>query len=157
MRNKILWSDEIKFELLPECQASRLEETWRHPYDAVMVVAASCCGDVFQWQGLGDEQGSRKICTERSLMKTCSRALRTSDWGEGSPSKRTMTLSTQPRQCRSGFGTRLNVLEWSSQSLDLNPIKLFWRDLKIAVQRRSPSNLTELERICSEEWDKLSK
>uniref|UniRef100_A0AAZ3Q544 Glycine C-acetyltransferase n=1 Tax=Oncorhynchus tshawytscha TaxID=74940 RepID=A0AAZ3Q544_ONCTS len=32
-----------------------------------------------------------------------------------------------------------------------------WRDLKIAVQRRSPSNLTELESICREEWEKLPK
>jgi transposase len=39
----------------------------------------------------------------------------------------------------------------------LNPIEHLWRDLKIAVQRRSPSNLTELERICREEWDKLPK
>ena len=28
----------------------------------------------------------------------------------------------------------LNVLEWPSQSQDLNPIKDLWRDLKIAVQ-----------------------
>ena len=41
----------------------------------------------------------------------------------------------------------LNVLEWPSQSPDLHPIKHLWRDLKRAVQRRSPSNLTELERI----------
>ena len=36
----------------------------------------------------------------------------------------------------------LNVLESPSQSPDLNPIENLWRDLKIAVQRRSPSNLT---------------
>src|SRR2546425_237079 len=30
--NKILWSDETKIELWPECQASRLEDTWHHPY-----------------------------------------------------------------------------------------------------------------------------
>uniref|UniRef100_A0AAZ3QDF4 Tc1-like transposase DDE domain-containing protein n=1 Tax=Oncorhynchus tshawytscha TaxID=74940 RepID=A0AAZ3QDF4_ONCTS len=42
-------------------------------------------------------------------------------------------------------------------SPDLNPIEHLWRDLKIAVQRRSPSNLTELERICREEWEKLPK
>ena len=95
--------------------------------------------------------------TERSLMKTCSRVLRTTDWGEGSPSNRTTTLSTQPRQSRSGFGTSLNVLEWPSQIPNLNPIVYLWRDLKIAMQQHSPSNLTELERICREEWEKLPK
>jgi hypothetical protein len=39
----------------------------------------------------------------------------------------------------------------------LNLIKNLWRDVKIAVQRRSPSNLAELERICREEWEKLPK
>jgi hypothetical protein len=43
----------------------------------------------------------------------------------------------------------------SSQSL--NSIEHLWRDLKIAVQRCSPSNLTEFERICREECEKLSK
>ena len=75
-----------------------------------------------------------------SLIKTCSRALRTSDLGECSPSNRTMSL---------------NVLEWPSQSPDLNPIKHLWRDLKITVQQLSPFNLTELERICREEGEKL--
>ena len=44
----------------------------------------------------------------------------------------------------------VNVLEWPSQSPDLNPIHHFWRDLKMAVHRRSPSNLLELERSCKE-------
>jgi hypothetical protein len=39
----------------------------------------------------------------------------------------------------------------------LNLIEHLWRDLKIAVQRRSPPNLTELEWICREEWEKLPK
>ena len=51
----------------------------------------------------------------------------------------------------------LNVLEWPSQSPDLNPIEHLGRDLKIAVQQRSPSNLTEFERICREHWDNLPK
>ncbi|KAK3557494.1 hypothetical protein QTP70_028315, partial [Hemibagrus guttatus] len=51
----------------------------------------------------------------------------------------------------------VNVLEWTSQSPDLNQTKHLWRDLKMAVQRRSPSNLMELERSCREEWEKLPK
>ena len=50
-----------------------------------------------------------------------------------------------------------DVPEWPSQSPDLNSIEHLWRDLKIAVQRRSPSNLIELERICRQEWEKLPK
>ena len=39
----------------------------------------------------------------------------------------------------------------------MNPIKHLWRDLKIAVLQRFLSNLTELERICREEWEKHPK
>ena len=45
----------------------------------------------------------------------------------------------------------LCVLEWPSQSPDLNPVKHLWRDLEIAVQQLYLSNLTELKRICREE------
>ena len=51
----------------------------------------------------------------------------------------------------------LNVLEWPSQSPDLNPIKHLWKEVKIAVQQHSPTNLTEVERICREEWEKHHK
>uniref|UniRef100_A0A8C8G821 Ubiquitin carboxyl-terminal hydrolase n=1 Tax=Oncorhynchus tshawytscha TaxID=74940 RepID=A0A8C8G821_ONCTS len=46
---------------------------------------------------------------QRSLMETYSRALRASDRGGGSPSTRTTTLSTQPKQHRSGFETSLSL------------------------------------------------
>ncbi len=64
-----------------------------------MVVAASCCGDVFQLQGQDDWLQSRerwmRPSTGISWTKTFSRVLRTSDWAEGLPSNKTMTLSTQ--------------------------------------------------------------
>ena len=103
---KILWH---------ECQASHLEETWHHTY-----------GEEWWWQHHAmrmffkgreretsqDRGKDERSKVQRSLMKICSRALRTSDWGEGSPSNRAMTLSTHLRHRRSGFGTSL----WMSLS-----------------------------------------
>ncbi len=62
-----------------------------------MVVAASCCGGVFQLQDdwLQSRERWMRPSTGISWTKTFSRVLRTSDWAEGLPSNKTMTLSTQ--------------------------------------------------------------
>uniref|UniRef100_A0AAR2JPU3 Tc1-like transposase DDE domain-containing protein n=1 Tax=Pygocentrus nattereri TaxID=42514 RepID=A0AAR2JPU3_PYGNA len=51
---------------------------------------------------------------------------------------------------------KIKTLEWPSQSPDLNPIEHLWGDLKRAVHRRCPHNLSDLERFCKEEWANIA-
>ena len=49
---------------------------------------------------------------------------------------------------------KIRLLEWPSQSPDLNLIAMLWIDLKLATHKRCPKNMTELKPFCQEEWAK---
>uniref|UniRef100_A0A3Q3Q010 Uncharacterized protein n=1 Tax=Monopterus albus TaxID=43700 RepID=A0A3Q3Q010_MONAL len=51
----------------------------------------------------------------------------------------------------------IKVMEWPSQSPDLNPIENLWRELKVRVAKHQPRNINDLERICKEEWVKIPR
>ena len=50
---------------------------------------------------------------------------------------------------------KVKVLEWTSQSLDLNPIENMWAELTKRVRARRPTNLTQLHLLCQEEWARI--
>ena len=89
-------------------------------------------------------------------MKTCSRALRISDWDNGSLSNSTMTLSTQPRQHRIGVRTNLwmslsgpaRTRTWTRSNISGETWKYLYSDAP---------HPTWQSVICREEWEKLSK
>jgi hypothetical protein len=64
-----------------------------------------------------------------------------------------MTLSLLPK-----FWLKDNtvkVLEWPTQSPDLNPTEDLWAQLKKHVRAWRPTNLTQLHQLFQEEWAKM--
>ena len=99
MRNKILWSDETKIKPFG---LSAKRHVWRksgtiptvkHDGGSIMLwgyFSAAGTGRHVRIKGMMNREKYREILDENLLWN--------SDWGEGSPSKRTTTQSTQPRQ-----------------------------------------------------------
>ncbi|KAF2345014.1 Transposase Tc1-like [Trinorchestia longiramus] len=50
---------------------------------------------------------------------------------------------------------KIDILEWPSQSLNMNTIENLRRELKLKIQKRGPNNITELKEICVDEWNKI--
>jgi hypothetical protein len=137
MTNKILWSDETKTELFG-LNAKR--HVWRKPGTIPTVKHGD--GSIMLW-GCFSAAGTGRLVRIEDYREILDENLL-----QSTPKHTAKTTQEWLRD------KSLNVLEWPSQSLDLNQIEHLWRDLKTAVQ---PSNLTELERICREEWEKLKK
>ena len=149
MRNKIPWSDETKVELFGLIAKRHV---WRKPCTIPTVNNGGC--SIMLWRCFSAAGPGRLVRIEGKMNGAKYREILDKN------------LIQSPKYLRLGrrfyfqqdndpkhtakttqewlWHKPLYVVEWRSQSLDLNPIKHLWRDRKIAVQRRSPSNLTEL-------------
>ncbi|KAG2462739.1 TC1A transposase, partial [Polypterus senegalus] len=169
MRNKILWSDETKIELFV---VNARRHVWRKPGTAhhqanTIPTVKHGCGSIMLWgcfsaartgrlvriKGKMTAAIYRDILDENLLQSALDLRLgRRFIFQQDNDRKHTAKISKEWLQDNS-----VNVLEWPSQSPDLNQIEHLWRVLKMAVHRRFPSNLIELERCCKDEWVKLAK
>uniref|UniRef100_A0A3P8TDT5 Tc1-like transposase DDE domain-containing protein n=1 Tax=Amphiprion percula TaxID=161767 RepID=A0A3P8TDT5_AMPPE len=70
--------------------------------------------------------------------------------------KETRTSTPVSRLLNGSKQNKMKVLEWPSQSLDLNPAEMLWQNLKKPVHAGKPSSVAELTQFCKEEWTKIS-
>ncbi|GET04955.1 transposable element Tcb1 transposase isoform X2 [Rhizophagus clarus] len=49
----------------------------------------------------------------------------------------------------------INIIDWPSNSLNLNPIGNVWTIMKNNVEKRMPKNISELTKFLTEEWDTI--
>ncbi|KAG2470135.1 TCB1 transposase, partial [Polypterus senegalus] len=185
MRNKILWSDETKIELsgvnarrhvwrkpgTAHHQANTIP-TVKHGGGSIMLwgcFSAAGTGRLVRIKGKMTAAMYRDILVENLLQSALDLRLGrqlifqqdtdpkqtakiSKEWLQDNDPKHTAKISKEWLQDNS-----VNVLEWPSQSPDLNPIEHLRRYLKMTVHQRFPSNLMELEWCCKEEWAKLAK
>ncbi|KAL0196630.1 hypothetical protein M9458_005170, partial [Cirrhinus mrigala] len=169
VRNKILWSDETKIELFglnskryvwrkpgTAHHLSNTVPTVKHGGGSIMLwgcFSAAGTGRLVAIEGKMNAAKYRDILDENLLQSAQDLRLgRRFTFQQDNDPKHTAKITKEWLHNNS-----VTVLEWPSQSPDLNPIEHLWRDLKMAVHQCLPSNLTELERICKEEWQRIPK
>ncbi len=167
--NKILWSDETKIELFglnskryvwrkpgSTHHLSNTVPTVKHGGGSIMLwgcFSAAGTGRLVAIEGKMNAAKYKDILDENLLQSAQDLRLgRRFTFQQDNDPKHTAKITKEWLHNNS-----VTVLEWPSQSPDLNPIEHLWRDLKMAVHQRLPSNLTELERICKEEWQRIPK
>ncbi|KAJ4926540.1 hypothetical protein JOQ06_008713 [Pogonophryne albipinna] len=163
----VIWSDETKIERFGKTKTRRV---WRrknaelHPKNTIPTVKHGG-GNIMLWGCFSAKGPGRLIRVKERMNGAMYREILSDNL---LPSARALKMKrgwvfqhdNDPKHTARATKEWLRkkhfkVLEWPSQSPDLNPIENLRRELKVRVAQRQPQNITALEEICMEEWAKI--
>ncbi|KAK3568483.1 hypothetical protein QTP86_008234 [Hemibagrus guttatus] len=162
-----LWTDETKIELFGRSvshyvwrksntafQKKNIIPTVKYGGGSVMVwgcFAASGPGRLAVINGTMNSAVYQKILKENVWPSVCDLKLKQT-WvlqQDNDPKHTSKSTSEWLKK------NKMKTLEWPNQSPDLNPIEMLWHDLKKVVHAQKPSNVSELQQFCKDEWAKI--
>lgn len=166
--NKIIWSDESKFELFKSkgkvlvwrengtaLKPKNLTPTVKYGGGSVMVwgcMSASGVGKLVFIDGKMDQYVYKNIL-EENLLASARKLNIEADWifQHDNDPKHTA------RSVKNWLAANVDsVLEWPPQSPDLNPIEHLWEVLDKKIRKTTISNIAELKTVIQNEWNKIS-